>query len=220
MSHRKTLMAVPSKDETGRATSHSAEKPPFGGPSVRVGSGGVVGLGDLRGEVLAGSLGGVGRDAPGRVLRLGGAGEVRAEVGPEALRVDPDLLGEGLGRDVLDVGHGASLALTLPMRGVAVGERFVHTPTLIDGAPHVNTWNVMIVYGVCKGELFASATFDPATFAHATFASVVQPDTTPPATPPKDRSQDWQLTVRSEAPRPYFLPRIGATYVDSSKWAE
>lgn len=54
-------------------------------------------------EVLLRGLGGLGRDAPGRVLRLCDAGEVGAQEGAQALRVDAQLLGECLRRD--DVGH-------------------------------------------------------------------------------------------------------------------
>lgn len=89
-----------------------AEKPGF--PGLRQGALRLGGRFDLLGrgrlllrEVLAGGVGGLGRDDPGRVLGLGRAGVLLAEESAEGLRVDADLLGEGLGRERGVVGHGA-----------------------------------------------------------------------------------------------------------------
>ncbi len=56
----------------------------------------LVGLGR---EAHAGSVGDVGRDAPGRVLGLAGAGVIRAEPAPQALGVDAELIGKRLRRE-------------------------------------------------------------------------------------------------------------------------
>lgn len=69
-------------------------------------------------EVRAGSVGGVGRDDPRGVLRLGGACEFLAEKSAEGLGVDADFLGERLGREC--VGHGAPF----------VWRCIEHTPTI------------------------------------------------------------------------------------------
>jgi len=78
-------LAAPKAKKEGRQVS----LPPFG----------VLRLDRLRSEVLAGLVRGVGRDRPGRVLGLGGARELRAQVRAQALRVDAELLSEGLRRD-------------------------------------------------------------------------------------------------------------------------
>lgn len=207
MNRQKTMMAAP-----------PAEKPRFPGAFrlvLRLGR--CLRLAGL--EVFAGRIGSIGGDGPGGVLHLGRAREGLAEIRPKGLGVDAELLSEGLGRD--GIGHGAPFGLT-PYAGIRVGgvsfmPTSSHTwrPTSID-------FPLRKCLGIVKGH--HERTFSLCLLATRTSVRFprgqrgIGSETTPPATPPKVRCQNWNRRSTSAARLAVFFGAIQSHVWGNASW--
>lgn len=196
-SHRKTMMAEPSKDGTGRARAHeAAEKPPCGG--FRFGARYASGF--ALAASFAAKCSRAASAASGAMPQVvffasGARANSRRRYERSAFGSIPISSARALGVMVL-----TDMVPPLALRPSRAGLRWVGVSFM-----YVVYHNAHAVCERFTNPLQLERVFVPCS---GNAGSVVHPDTTPPATPPKDRSQIWQPQVRSEAPRPYF----SATY--------